>query len=183
MNHLSLKSKLKKIIIPLLVLTCCCAFTQQNSITKYSVKKSTLTTLGSANIYLSQNKLKVLQSAGQSAIIGYQKVGTTGIQQGFLNSTIYLKLDNSNFTFIREKLSFVISPNPFVDFIQINFSKKTAYNIHIKVFDVNGKVYINNTFVATDKIILPLNRFSIGTYLIQIKSGKSSSTSKILKIE
>jgi hypothetical protein len=174
---------LKKIIIPLILLTYCYAFSQQTTVTKYSVKKSTLTTLGTANSYLSQNKIKVLQSAGQSSIIGYKKVGSTGVQQGFLNSTIYLKLDNSKNTFIREKLSFVISPNPFIDFIQINFSKKTAFNIHIKVFDVNGRIYINNTFEATDKIILPLNRFSIGTYLIQIKSGKSSSTTKILKIE
>jgi hypothetical protein len=174
---------MKRFLLLFLFLNYCFAFSQQTTGSKYSVKKSTLTSVGSSNIYFSNKKLSVLQSSGQSSIIGTRKIESTTIQQGFLNSTLYLKINNSSNNFIREELRFVISPNPFKDHIQINFSKKTKHDIYIKIYDVNGKTFINNKFKATDKITVPLKRFSIGTYLIKIESGGNSSTKKILKIE
>lgn len=161
----------------------CFTFSQQTTIHKYSIKKSTLNSIGSSNVYLKSKKISVLQSVGQSGIIGTKEIKSAIVQQGFLNSTLFLKVNNSNNNFIKEVLKFVINPNPFIDYIKIDFSKKTLFEVYIRVSDVNGKTFITRNFEPTDKITLPLNRLSIGTYLIHIKSGNNSSTEKILKIE
>ena len=124
----------------------------------------------------------IIQSIGQSSIIGTKKTNSITVQQGFLNSTLFFKVDNSNNDSFKETLDFIISPNPFVDHIKIDFSKKTTEDIYIKIFDINGKVYSNKKFVPTDKIIIYMKNFSLGTYLIQIESGQNSSTKKLIKV-
>ena len=172
-----------KITLILLIFNHCLVFSQLSTDNRYFVKKSTLTSIGSSNKNFSNKNLKVLQSIGQSGLIGYRKTESANVQQGFLNSTIYLKVNNSNNSFVKESLNFVISPNPFIDHININFSKKTKFDVYIRIFDVNGKLFFSKKYKPTDKIFLPLIRYSIGNYLIKIDSGKNSSTQKILKIE
>ncbi|PQJ81563.1 T9SS type A sorting domain-containing protein [Polaribacter glomeratus] len=174
---------MKIIIFILFFLNVCIAFSQQSTKKKYTVLKSTLTSVGSSAVYATDNKYSVQQSIGQSGIIGKVAVNSITAQQGFLTSTIYLKVDNSNSTTFNETLDFIISPNPFVDYIKVTFSKKTAFDIYIKIYDVNGKVYNSQKFLPSDEIVIEMRRFSIGTYLIQIKSGSSIATEKILKIE
>ncbi len=165
--------------IPLLILPFI-AFSQQSN-NKYTVKKSSLNFIASSNITLSNHNLTVLQSSGQSSIVGNRNLKSLIVQQGYLNSTFYLKVHNSDSNFVSEQLNFVISPNPFIDHVKINFDKKTKHDVIIRVYDVNGKTFINKRFKPTDIINLPLRGFSVGTYLIKIDSGINSSTKKILK--
>lgn len=171
---------IKIIIIPL-ILICSVSYSQQNAANKYIVKKSTITTVASSNVLISEKSLKILQSVGQSGIIRTRKVNNYVVQQGYLNSNLVFLINNSNNEFVQEIISFSIYPNPFVDFIKIDFAKKTKHNIHIKIFDINGKVIVNQTFNPTNEIVLPLKRISIGSYLINVTSGGNSSTKKILK--
>ena len=129
------------------------------------------------------NKYRIHQSIGQSGIIGKKEVNSITVQQGFLTNTISLKVDNSKKDSFNETLDFIISPNPFVDHIKIDFSKKTTDDIYIRIYDINGKVYANKKFSPTDKIVISMRNFSLGSYLIQIESGKNSSTKKIIKVE
>ena len=161
----------------------CFVFSQQSTTKRYSVLKSTITSVGSNSILLKKDKFNILQSIAQPSIIGTRNVGLICVQQGFLNSAIYLKVNNSNNKFFRETLDFVMSPNPFIDYIKIDFAKKTSFDVHIKIFDVNGKTHYSNKFNPTNQIIIPMNRYSIGTYLITIKSGRNLSTNKIFKDE
>ena len=167
-------------VIPL-ILNCSIAYSQQTASSKYVVKKSTITTVASSNVNIPDKSIKILQSVGQSSIIGTRKVKNYIVQQGFLNNSLLFFINNSNSDFIQEIISFKISPNPFVDFIKIDFAKKTTNDIYISVYDVNGKIIINQKYSPTNEIILPLKRISIGTYLINVKSGNNSSTKKILK--
>ncbi len=168
-------------IVPISLLICihCITYSQQVD-TKYSVKQSTITYVGSSNYVFNNQKIKVLHSIGQSGIIGTIKTENFTIQQGFINSYIYLKIDNAN-SFIKEELEFIISPNPFKDHIIINFSNETKYNIQVRVFDINGKNILKAKFDATKRIKLPLRNFSIGTYLIRVESGINIKTKKIIK--
>ena len=174
---------MKKIIPIFLLLFHCFAFSQQSTEKKYSVQKSTLTSVGSTTIYTNNNKYRIQQSVGQSSLIGKKEVESITVQEGFLTNTISLKIDNSKDETIKETLDFVISPNPFVDYIKIDFSKKTTYDIYIRIYDVNGKVYANKKFLPASKIVISMRNFSLGTYLLQINSGKNSSTKKIIKVE
>ncbi|ARV13954.1 T9SS type A sorting domain-containing protein [Polaribacter sp. SA4-12] len=150
---------------------------------KYSVQKSTLTSVGSATVYTNNNKYRIQQSVGQSSIIGKKELKSVTVQQGFLTNTISLKVDNSKKNSITETLDFIISPNPFVDHIKIDFSKKTTDEIYLRIYDINGKVYANKKFSPTDKIVISMKNFSLGSYLIQIESGKNIATKKIIKVE
>ena len=174
---------MKYSLLLLLFLNHCFAFSQQVTKKEYTLQKSTLTSIGSATIYTGKNRYSIQQSIGQSGIVGKKEVNSITVQQGFLTNNIYLKVDNSKNNSFKETLDLVISPNPFIDYIKIDFSKKTDSDIYIKIYDVNGKVHLSKKYLPSNKIIIPMRRYSLGTYLIQIKSGRSTSTNKILKIE
>ena len=154
-------------------------FSQQ----KPSVIRSTITSVGSATVYTTNDKYRIQQSVGQSGIIGTKKLSNSSVQQGILYNTLNINIKNSNKTIIKETLEFVISPNPFIDYIKIDFDKKTTSDVYIRIFDINGKVFKSEKYQPTDQITIPMIRYSIGTYLIQIKSGENSSTKKILKVQ
>lgn len=177
------EKELKRIAIAFLFLNQCFAFSQQTISKKYSVLKSTQTSVGSSTVYTKTNKFSVQQSIGQSGIVGKKEIHTITLQQGFLNNYLFFKIDNSANNSFKENFDFAISPNPFINHIKIDFLKKTIHPILIKIYDVNGKIHSSNTYTPSDKIIIPLKEYSIGTYLIQIKSGKNIVTKKILKIE
>jgi hypothetical protein len=166
----------------LLLLFSCVAFSQQTASKKYTLKKTTLTSVGSTTIYNLNNKYTIYQSVGQSGIIGTVKTAKNIVQQGFLTNNFLFRIDNEKDDF-KETLSFVISPNPFKDHIKIDFSKIPKHEILIRIFDVTGKSYFTKTYQPKSTIIIPLQRYSVGTYLIDIKSGKNSSTNKIIKVD
>lgn len=149
---------------------------------KYSVKKSAITFVGSSNYLFESQNYKVVHSIGQSSIIGLQKTTNYTVQQGFINNQLFFNINNDN-TFVREELNFTISPNPFIDYIIINFSKKTAFDIYISLFDVTGKVYLNTKYPATESLQIPLRNLSIGSYLITVRSGMDTKSKKLIKIE
>lgn len=167
----------------MLFLNCFIAFAQQAAIKKPTLLKSTLTSVGSATVYTNNNKYSVLQSVGQSGIIGKKELKSITVQQGFLTNVIYFKINNTIEDSFKETLDFVISPNPFIDHIKIDFSKRTIHDVYIKIYDINGKIHSYEKYQPTDKIIIPMTKYSIGNYLIQIRSGEIISTKNILKTE
>jgi hypothetical protein len=155
----------------------------QNS--KPTVLKATITTVGSTSVYsVSNNKsYEIQQSIGQSSIIGTKQITETNVQQGFLTNTKSFTVNNSNTDIIDESLELVISPNPFIDHIKIKFSKETKHDIHLIIYDTNGKVFFSEKYKPTDQLIVPMKFYSLGTYLVRIQSGNNKFTKKILKTE
>lgn len=154
---------------------------QQNSAI---ILKSTITTVGSSSVRIAlnnNNTYKIQQSIGQSSIIGKKSVGKTSVQQGFLTYNKEFHINNSETDFIDTSLDIVISPNPFIDHIKINFSKPTANDIQINIYDLNGKVLVSKKHKPTDVLLVPMRYFSLGTYIIQVQSGKNKFTEKLLK--
>ena len=108
-------------------------------------------------------------------------MGKTSVQQGFLTYNKEFHINNSETDFIDTSLDIVISPNPFIDHIKINFSKRTANDIQINIYDLNGKVLVSKKHKPTDVLLVPMRYFSLGTYIIQVQSGKNKFTEKLLK--
>ena len=153
---------------------------------KPTVLKSTITSVGSTSVYsvaINSKNYEIQQSIGQSGIIGKKKNGNLSIQQGFLTNIKIFNINNSNVDLIDESLDLVISPNPFIDHIKIKFSQKTKYDIHIIVYDTNGKVLFSKKFKATDNLHIPMKYYTIGSYIIRVQSGNDKFTKKLLKVE
>ena len=152
---------------------------------KVIIAKSTITTIGSKTVYpkFIQNKnYEIHQSIGQSSIIGKKNIDNISIQQGFLTKNKRFDNNNNNSTdFIHPSLDIVISPNPFIDHIKINFSKVTASDIQIHIYDLSGKLLFSKKHKPTDTIFVPFRYYRIGGYLLHIQSGKIKFTTKLLK--
>jgi len=129
-------------------------------------------------------KNSILQSVGQSSIIGKKDINTLSVQQGFLTNSIFYNIDNSKIDNFKELLDLVIFPNPFIDYININFSRKTIYNIFVEIFDMNGKIVFTKKYPASEKIVVPImKRIAMGNYMLTIRSGNNNYSKKIIKIE
>jgi hypothetical protein len=156
------------------------AFTQIHS---QKLSRATITSVGSATTYIDiQGKsLEIQQSIGQSSIIGTQNIKRITVQQGFLNTVKVFNINNSNEDFIDTSLNIIISPNPFIDYINIKFSKVTEHVIHIKIYDIQGKVLFSRKYNATASLSIPMKYYSAGSYLIYIQSGINTFSKKLLK--
>jgi hypothetical protein len=153
--------------------------------TKTTILRSAITSVGSTSVYhASMNKnYEIQQSIGQSSIIGQKKIGAISVQQGFLTNSQVFNINNTAVRFIDISLDIVISPNPFIDHVKINFSRKTVQDILIYVYDMNGKVLFSKKYKPTDFVIVPMRYYSLGSYLIHIQSGQRKFTEKLLKTE
>jgi hypothetical protein len=159
-------------------------FAQQTIAPKALLLKSTITAVGStSSLVISNEKYRVLQSIGQSGVIGKMEFNNTDVQQGFLTNTSYFSLNNTDIVNFQETFPVVISPNPFVDYIKINFSIKTQHPIHLKIYDISGKLFTNKIYEASESIVVPMKKFSLGTYLVRIVSGKNKYVEKIFKAQ
>lgn len=170
-----------KLLILLLVLFVSKSYAQQTTILK-----STITSVGSTTVHpisINNKSYEIQQSIGQSSILGTKSKGNTSVQQGFLNNNIIFSVNNSDIDDIDEFLDLVISPNPFVDHIKINFSRETKHMIYIIIYDTNGKVLYSQKNNPTDNVIVPMRHYAVGNYIIQIQSGQNKFAKKLLKTE
>lgn len=173
----------KNILYTLFVLFVAEIHSQQTRLTKL---KSTITTVGSASVYhISNRKInyEIQQSIGQSSIIGTKNTSKITLQQGFVTHFNEINVNNFENDIIDKSLELVISKNPFKDKITLNFSKKTKYTISVIIYDTNGKVLNRKNYAPTDCLQIPLQHYSMGTYIIHIQSGPNRFIEKLLKTE
>jgi hypothetical protein len=171
----------RKLLLPILCMLISVTFSQKTAAKKPVLLKSTITSVGSSTAFMHENKYTVQQSIGQSGIIGKVKTKNTLIKQGFLSNFLFFSIQNSDVINFEETLNVVISPNPFIDYIKIDFSSKTRHEIQLKIYDINGKVFTNKKYKASESIIVPMKNFSMGNYMVHIISGKNKYVKKILK--
>lgn len=157
-------------------------------ICSYSQKlyKSAINTIGGGSSHLLSTHQKnqvLLQSVGQSSIIGTKHSNWFCVQQGFLSSSMFYNINNREATSVNETFTLIVYPNPFTNHVQIKFSKKTRYDIYINLFDFNGKQLLSQKHTPTDQVHVPLLNYSIGTYILHVQSGTNSVTKKLLKSE
>ena len=176
---------MKGVLIFVFICTSFVAHSQQIENSNVSLSKATITSIASISLNISNNNTRynIAQSIGQSSIIGTTNTNNTTVQQGFLNNILFFKINNSESENFKETIRFTVSPNPFIDFVKVDFKVTTKAPIFIKVYDISGKVFFSKKYAPAKNLFVPLNRLSIGSYLIQIKTGNNSETEKIIKFE
>jgi len=122
----------------------------------------------------------IQQSIGQHGTVGLSKTPLSSVQQGFLNHIKTIKVDNRSDDFI-EIRELSIFPNPFKAHVNIKFSKPTIYPIQIEVFDVRGRLVLNQEFQPSGQITVSMDRLEDASYIIRISSGSSEFLKKLIK--
>lgn len=148
------------------------------------LQKSAINSVGRTSSYFTtihQKRHVILQSVGQSSIIGTKHSARISVQQGFLSNSVFYTINNRESEAINEALTLVVYPNPFIDHVQLKFSKKTRDDIYIRVFDFNGKQLVSKKYAPTDNLYVPMLNYSIGIYIIHVQSGGKHMTKKLLK--
>lgn len=117
----------------------------------------------------------VKQTVGQLSISGNFS-GSLTVQQGFQQSFW-------DYSSVPTRFHVSISPNPFTDQIQFNFSSLKNKKTDVQIFDVNGRtVYWKEFSKVKDQLLtLYLKHLSIGMYLVKITSQDINHFSKIIK--
>ncbi|MEE9437573.1 MAG: T9SS type A sorting domain-containing protein, partial [Saprospiraceae bacterium] len=80
----------------------------------------------------------------------------------------------------KKELKFVISPNPFTDYIDIKIT--AAKNVTITVSDINGKIMKTTMQKSNENIRIDLQNIKSGTYFVTIFMDNIKETRKIIKI-
>ena len=149
--------------------------------------KSVLTQAGSRTVsyeYTDETGVirttKIQQSIGQNGIVGLSKISRNSVQQGFLNRVRVFNVDNTTIEFV-ETMDLIIYPNPFKDVVKIKFSKPTIYPIKIDVFDVRGRLVINQEFRPSAQITVSMDRLEDASYIIRVSSGSHEFLKKLIK--
>jgi len=149
--------------------------------------KSVLTQAGSSTVSYEHSDASgitrttsVRQSIGQHGTVGLSKTSLSSVQQGFLNHLKTIKVDNSEPEFI-ETFDLSIFPNPFKSHVNIKFSKPTVHPIHIEVFDVRGRLVLDQKFQPSSMITVPTERLEDASYMIRVSSGSQEYLKKLIK--
>ncbi|MFN0215536.1 MAG: T9SS type A sorting domain-containing protein, partial [Saprospiraceae bacterium] len=75
----------------------------------------------------------------------------------------------------------VVSPNPFSDFLQIEFSAGLPNKAEAVLTDVSGKIVLRKTLIDLAEI-LPTANVPAGIYFLKIRSGNGERVWKVVKL-
>lgn len=149
--------------------------------------KSVLTHAGSSTVSYeySDNSgvlktTKIQQSIGQQGVVGMSKISSGSIQQGYLNHLKIIKVDNPDSEFV-ETFELSVFPNPFNIHVNIKFSKPTEHPIHIEIFDIRGRLVLDQEFQPSGLITVPTERLEDASYMIRVSSGSHQYLKKLIK--
>lgn len=125
------------------------------------------------------NGYYVSQSVGQVAIVGSsfsrERIVVQGFQQGFSS-------EGASMTVELQMRSVVPYPNPFADIVNFDFGGPVKGEVRVTVFDVSGRlVAARSRTVSGDVLSLQLNFLARGMYLVRLRYGQRSYSTKILK--
>ncbi len=150
--------------------------------------KSVLTHAGSSTVSYEHSDASgitrttsVRQSIGQHGTVGLSNTSLSSVQQGFLNRINTLKVDNTNSEFVKTFDLLSVFPNPFKAFVKVKFSKLPVHPIFIEVFDVRGRLVLDQEFQPSDMITVPTERLEDASYMIRVSSGSQEYLKKLIK--
>ena len=65
--------------------------------------------------------------------------------------------------------------------LKIKFSKLPVHLIQVEVFDVRGRLVLNQEFPPSSLILVPTERLEDASYTIRVSSGSQEYLKKIIK--
>lgn len=125
-----------------------------------------------------QNQSQIVETLGPGNYVvqveGYNTANGR-FQLQIQTGDVLVSTENSNKP---EKIA--VYPNPTSDLIQIDLDDSYGENGVIKIFDITGKLLIQETTNGQNKAIVPVNALSNGTYQVLIQSDLKIAQSKFV---
>lgn len=149
-----------------------------NVLTAQSLKRQTLGVIGTSTLVNVNTKSYFLQqSIGQNSVIGSFETANIRLQQGFIQplQAIFFKEDNTN------ELEVIVYPNPFVDGVVVIINDALQEQIAMYLFDVQGRLLVQNNYETSNQLVIPLDFLSQGAYFLRLQSGQKQKTVQLLK--
>ncbi len=120
---------------------------------------------------------KMVYTLGEVAV----QENTTGnihVSEGFIGSNNFVVLNIENYSILSDVK---VYPNPTSDYININFTQKSDYDISI--YNMAGELIYSKQIIESNKESINLNKFPAGTYLFVVKqvAEQKATTYKIIK--
>lgn len=175
--------KRKQIYVLICFFTICSLFSQQVEGEGPLLLKSAITTVGSSSVLLksASRNYYIQQSIGQSGIIGLAEKNNLYVQQGFLNNSKLIKINNTSSNF-KKAVNFTVYPNPVVDYVTILFAKKPTEPIQVSVFAITGELLFTKDYSPSINLTIPIMSLAEGVYVLHVMSGNNKGFKKLLKI-
>jgi len=143
-----------------------------------NLQRSSLGSSGSSTeITSSDNTYYISQSVGQNSVTGTLINGENAIRQGYQQPPIRVEIISED----SSGLEAFIFPNPVETYVTIQFSEVLKTVINIVVYDITGKVILENKEAPTNSFNVDMSSYSSGVYLLNITSGKRKFTARLIK--
>lgn len=141
-------------------------------------QRSVQSTGGSSKIVFSDGKIYYLQQTiGQPGITGVSQNNNYQLRQGFIQPPAgSVNIISSG------NLKAVIFPNPFSDNIIISFSETISDNLHVALYDINGKIISVENYGALPDLFLNAGHLAPGIYFLRVSTATKFLYTKIIKL-
>jgi len=141
-------------------------------------QRSTLGMSGStSNITFEETNYYISASIGQQGVIGTISNGTYTMRQGFQQPPIRVVASPNNSI----TLDAVIFPNPVNSFVTVRFGTLVENEIQSVLYDIQGRVIINNTITPVQSFQVDLSHLAAGTYILKITVASNSFSTRLIK--
>ena len=139
--------------------------------------KSTVAMQGGA---ASNGQFYVSHTIGQAVTAGATTIDHTKIIQGFEFMISKMSRDIFLTEINKEPLQFLISPNPFVNFIRVEV-QTVQLPIEVHVFDVLGRLIIEKTISKREDNNIDVRHLSQSKYFIHLQTNSQKFSTVLIK--
>lgn len=141
-----------------------------------TIKRQTFASLGISKTL--NSGVFVSQSVGQSSVIGLMLNPNIMVQQGYQQSRISAPTN----VVANQTIKVTTFPNPFINEINLKFSKSISESLTIMVADLYGKLLFRKIFSNPELgVSFQLDNLSPQSYILSITGATLNYSTKIVK--
>jgi len=158
-------------LIPVLLLAL--LFAVQTIAQESALQRKSLNSCGSQ---ITGNSIAAQQTIGQVSALGTHKTNQQTVRQGFLQPLISLS-DSENAV----EINVEVYPNPFSTEFSLELDSALEGLILIQLFDLTGRLVKETSESAAGNMRLNCSNLETGIYLLYVRHGENTFSTKIQK--
>jgi len=74
-----------------------------------------------------------------------------------------------------QQFSFNLYPNPAKSKLNIDFKNNNPASLGVSIYDLSGRVVLEQEYANQSKVAINLSNLSVGTYIVNIKDNETNS--------